>query len=171
MTYHYISPIAISISTNNNSTGSDGINIRHLKHLGPLAIRYLANLYNVALNTTQYPIFGNKPQSSPFQNQIKTTKFGTNYQPISLLSLIVKTLQKTLLPYITENILAISHQHGFKHKHSTHTALHNICHQIIKGFNNPRPPQHTVAVALDMSKVFYTVNIHKLLHKLTNKLS
>ena len=45
-----------------------------------------------------------------------------------------------------------------------HTALHNICHQITKGFNNPRPPQFTVAVAL--CKVFVTVNIHK--HTLTN---
>ena len=63
---------------------------------------------------------------------------------------------------MTENIPAISHQHGFKHKHSTHTALHNICHQITTSFNNPRPPQHTVAVTLDMSKAFDTVNIHKL---------
>ena len=62
---------------------------------------------------------------------------------------------------MTENIPAISNQHGFKHKHSTHTALHNICHQITS-FNNPRPPQHTVAVTLDMSKAFDTVSIHKL---------
>ena len=53
-----------------------------------------------------------------------------------------------------------------KHKHSTHTALHNVCHLITKDFNNPRPPQHTVAVALDMSKAFDTVKIHKLIHKL-----
>ena len=39
-------------------------------------------------------------------------------------------------------------------KHSTHTALHNICHQITKGFNYPRSLQRTVAavVVLDMSK-------------------
>ena len=63
---------------------------------------------------------------------------------------------------MTENIPAISHQHGFKHEHSTHTALHNICHQITKGFNDPRPPQRTVAVVLNMSRVFDTVNIYKL---------
>ena len=43
--------LAISNSTNNNSTGPDCINIRHLKHLRPLAIRYLTNMYNIALNT------------------------------------------------------------------------------------------------------------------------
>ena len=63
---------------------------------------------------------------------------------------------------MTENIPAIFHQHGFKHEHSTHTALHNICHQITKGFNDPRPPQRTVAVVLNMSRVFDTVNIYKL---------
>src|SRR5437867_11026831 len=41
---------AIHASTNNNSTGPDHINIRHLKHLGPLAIKYLTDLLNLALN-------------------------------------------------------------------------------------------------------------------------
>ena len=40
----------------------------------------------------------------------------------------------------------------------------NVCLQI-KRF--PRPPQCTVVVVLDMSKAFDTVNIHKLIHKLT----
>ena len=71
-----------------------------------------------------------------------------------------QNIEKTLLPYMTKNFPIISHQHGFKR--SSHTALLNICHQITKSFNNPRPPQCTVTVALDMSKVFDTVNIHKL---------
>ena len=41
---------AISESSNNNSTGPDNINIRHLKHLGPIAIQYLTNTFNLALN-------------------------------------------------------------------------------------------------------------------------
>ena len=54
----------------------------------------------------------------------------------------------------SSSIEKISHQHGFKHKHSTDTALHNICNQITRGFNNPRPQQCTAAVGLDMSKAF-----------------
>ena len=45
--------------------------------------------------------------------------------------------------------------------------MHNICHQITRGFNNSKPPQRTVAVALDMTKAFDTVSILKLIHKLT----
>ena len=52
-----------------------------------------------------------------------------------------------------------------KHKQSTCTALHNICHQITKDCNNPRQ-HHIVAVALDMSKVFDAVSINELI--LTN---
>ena len=54
---------------------------------------------------------------------------------------------------------------GLKYKHSTYTSLHSIFDQITKGFNNPRE-HHTVAVALDMSKAFDTVNKNKLI--LTN---
>ena len=43
--------VQLAIS-NSNSTRPDGINIKHLKHLkhlGPLAIRYLTNIYKIAL--------------------------------------------------------------------------------------------------------------------------
>ena len=48
-----------------------------------------------------------------------------------------------------------------------HTLLCTTSAKITKRFNNPRPPQRTIAVALNMSKVFDAVNIHKLIHKLT----
>ena len=51
----------ISYSTNNNSTEFDGINIRHLKHLRPLVIRYLTNMYNIAFNTNTITHLGNVP--------------------------------------------------------------------------------------------------------------
>ena len=80
--------------------------------------------------------------------------------------MIAKTLEKTLLPYITNNIPHISTQHGFKSNHSTSTALHNINNTIATGFNQNKPPERTLTVALDMSKAFDTVSIHTLTHKL-----
>ena len=91
---------------------------------------------------------------------------GTSFRPISLLSVISKTLEKALLPYITNNIPQHHTQHGFKAKHSTTTALHNINNTIASGFNQRIPPARTIAVALDMSKAFDTVNIHTLTKKL-----
>ena len=82
---------------------------------------------------------------------------GTSYRPISLLSVIAKTLENILLPYITNNIPHISTQHGFKSNHSTNTALRNT---IATGFNQNKLPKRTITVALDMNKAFDTVNIH-----------
>ena len=45
--YHYTSVTCNLKLHNNNYTGPDGINIRNLKHLGSLAIRYLTNMYRV----------------------------------------------------------------------------------------------------------------------------
>ena len=84
---------------------------------------------------------------------------------VPFINVLPKHSERTLLPYMTENIPCISYQHGFKYKHSAHTAFHNICIKITRGFNNSRPPHHTLAVAFDKSKAFYTINIHKLSNK------
>ena len=51
------------------------------------------------------------------------------------------------------------------------TTQHNINNIITTGFNQNKPPERTLTVALDMSKAFDKVNIHTLTHKLhqTNK--
>ena len=92
----------------------------------------------------------------------KDTDTGTSYRPISLLSVIAKTLEKSLLPYITANIPNTPMQHGYKTQHSTVTALHTLNNTVAKGFNQMAPPARTITVALDMSKAFDTL-IRKLL--------
>ena len=157
---------AIRNSKNNNSTGPDGISIRHLKHIGPLGLTYLTNSFNLALNTNTIPHMWKLANIIPIPKPDKDHNTGTSFRPISLLSVISKTLEKALLPYITNNIPQHHTQHGFKAKHSTTTALHNINNTIASGFNQRIPPARTIAVALDMSKAFDTVNIHTLTKKL-----
>ena len=108
---------AIRNSKNNNSTGPDGISIRHLKHIGPLGLTYLTNTFNLALNTNTIPHMWKLANIIPMLKPDKDHNTGTSFRPISLLSVISKTLEKALLPYITNNIP----QHGFKAKHSTTT--------------------------------------------------
>ena len=91
---------------------------------------------------------------------------GTSYRPISLLSVVAKTLEKCLLPYITANITQTPTQHGYKAQHSTVTALHTLNNTVANGFNQMAPPARTITVALDMSKAFDTVNTHTLIGKL-----
>ena len=61
----------------------------------------------------------------------------TSYMPIYLLSVIAKTLKKSLLPYITANIPNTPTQHGYKH--STVTALHTVNNTVANGFNQMAP--------------------------------
>ena len=43
---------AIKQSKNNNSQGPDKLNIRHLKHIGPLGLAFLTSMFKTALNKT-----------------------------------------------------------------------------------------------------------------------
>ena len=94
----------------------------------------------------------------PIPKPNKDTNMGTSYRPISLLSVVAKTLEKCLLLYITANITQTPTQHGYKAQHSTVTALHTLNNTVAKGFNQMAPPARTITVALDMSKAFDTVN-------------
>ena len=140
---------AISHSSNNNSTGPDNINIRHLKHLGPLAIRYLTDIFNLALNRNIIPQIWKLAKIIPIPKPNKDLCNGNSYRPISLLSPIAKTLEKLLLPYLTHNLPNIKSQHEFKNHRSTTTALHQLTNQIVQGFNQKPPPQRTIVVSLD----------------------
>ena len=64
---------------------------------------------------------------------------GTSYRPISLLSVIAKILETSLLPYITANIANTPMQHEYKTQHSTVTAIQTLNNTVVKGFNQMSP--------------------------------
>ena len=92
---------------------------------------------------------------------------GTSCRPISLLSVIAETLEKVILPYMAHNMLNVTARHGFKARHSTGAALHNISSAVAAGFGRVIPPTSTIAVALDMGGAFDTVDKHTLMNRLT----
>ena len=102
----------------------------------------------------------------PIPKPNKDTDKGTSYRPIFLLSVIAKTLVKSLLPYITTHMPNTPMQHGCQTQHSTVTALHTLNNTVEKGFDQMAPPARTITVALDMSKAFDTINIYTLIRKL-----
>src|SRR5437870_523581 len=159
---------SIKSSKTNKSTGPDNINIQHLKHFGPLALDYLTKTYNLAIHNNTTPPIWELSKIIPIPKPNKDPNEGTSYRPIALLSPIAKTLEKTILPQINQNIKNNPHQHGLKTNRSTYTALHNITNTISQGFNENQPPSRTIFVAFDMSKAFDTVNIHTLINKIHN---
>ena len=157
---------AIKQSKNSHSQGPDKLNIRHLKYIGPLGLAFLTSMFKTALNKNIIPHTWKLANIVPIPKPNKDTDKGTSYRPISLLSVIAKTLEKSLLPYITANIPNTPMQHGYKTQHSTVTALHTLNNTVAKGFNQMAPPARTITAALDMSKAFDTINIHTLIRKL-----
>ena len=100
---------AIKQNINNNSQGPDILNIRHLKHMGPLGLAFLTSMFKTALNKNIIPHTWKLANIVPIPKPNKDTDNGTSYRPISLLSVIAKTLEKNLLPYIVLS----------KHTHAT----------------------------------------------------
>ena len=123
-------------------------------------------MLKTALNTNIIPHIWKLASIVPISKPNTDIDNGTSYRPISLLSVIAKTLEKRLLPYITANIPNTPMQHGYKTQHSAVTALHTLNNTVAKGFNNMTHPARTITVVLDMSKAFDTINIHTLLRKL-----
>ena len=86
-------------------------------------------MFKTALNKNIIPHTWKLTNIVPIPKPNKDTDNGTSYRPISLLSVIAKTLEKSLLPYITANIPNTPMQHGYKTQHSTVTALHTKQHR------------------------------------------
>ena len=149
---------AIKKTKNSKALGPDEISPLMLKHLGPNGIRFLTHIYNECVNTATIPALWKTGRIIPLLKPGKPTDVGSSYRPISLLSPLAKVLESILLPEITESIHLARHQHGFRKGHSTTTALHNINNFITEGLNKDKPVQRTVAVAIDLSRAFDTVD-------------
>ena len=96
-------------------------------------------MFKTALNINIIPHTWKLANLVPISKPNKDTDKGTSYRPISLLSVIAKTFEKSLLPYITAHIPNTPMQHGYKTQHSTVTALHTVNNTVAKGFNEMEP--------------------------------
>ena len=92
---------AIQQSKNNNSQGPDKLNIGHLKQIGPLGLAFHTSMLKTALNTNIIPHIWKLANIVPIPKPNKDIDKGTSYRPISPLSVIATTREKSLLPYIT----------------------------------------------------------------------
>ena len=133
-------------SKNNNSHGPDKLNIRHLKYIDLLGLAFLTSMLKTALNTNIIPHVWKLANIVPIPKPNKDKDKGTSYRPISLLSVIAKTLEKSLLPYITEDIPNTPTQHVYKTQHPTVAVLHTVNNTVAKEFNQMTPSVRTITV-------------------------
>ena len=93
-----------------------------------------------------------------------------NYRPISILPIISKVFEKEVFhqgySYLTGHCLLSKYQSGFRPKHSTLSALIQICDDFL---NNMDQGKISCIVFLDIRKAFDSINHDILLQKLNDK--
>ena len=157
---------AIKSCRNSKAFGPDKLSIFHLKHLGPRAIEYITALFNLSVTTCQIPAIWKSSLIIPIPKPGKDTSQGTSYRPISLLCPAAKVMESLLLPTVNKYLHPAQDQHGFRREHSTTSALLQLTTDIAGGFNQRKPPDRTVCVAVDLSTAFDTVCHNNLLSKI-----
>ena len=157
---------ALKSCRNSKAFGPDKLSIFHLKHLGPRAIEYITTLFNLSATTCRIPAIWKSSLIIPIPKPGQDTSQGTSYRPISLICPAAKVLESLFLPSINKYLIPAQDQHGFRREHSTTSALLQLTTDVAVGFNQRKPPDRTVCVAVDLSAAFDTVCHNNLLSKI-----
>ena len=148
------------------STGHDGISVKLLKSISPGLINPLTLIINQSLITGIFPDSLKIAKVIPLYKKENREKVD-NYRPVSLLTAISKIFEKAaynqLYQYFKENKLLFDAQYGFRDEHSTELASIELIDRILSDLDNKKNP---VAVYMDLSKAFDTLDHKILLHKL-----
>ena len=157
---------AIKSCRNSKAYGPDEHSIFHLTHLGPRAIEYITTLFNLSATTCRIPAIWKSSLFIPIPKPGKDTSQGTCYRPISLIFPAAKVLESLFLPTINKYLIPDQDQHGFRREHSITSTLIQLTTDVAVGFNQRKPPDRTVYVAVDLSAAFDTVCHNNLLSKI-----
>ena len=150
-----------SISTNKSSC-IDKLPARLLKDALLAIPKQITQLFNISLTTGIFPDAWKEGKITPIPKKGNTSNIN-NIRPITQTPIIGKLLERYVAnhvkEYLEKNKLLYKGQGGFRQNHSTIKSIYSVVSDICIGKNNK---EYTLAVFLDISKAFDSVN-HKLL--------
>ena len=159
---HYL----INSLPNKARSGHNSISNNLLKKISPSILEPLAIIFNKSLNTGVFPEEMKLADVVPLYKS-KAEYECTNYRPISLLLTISKLLEKLMYKrtyhFLEQTDQLYQSQYGFRKSHSCETAIMELASSIIKGNDDGF---YTLALFIDLSKAFDTVDHNILLEKL-----
>ena len=127
---------AIKQSKNNNSQGPDKLNIRHLKHIGPLGLVFLTSMFKTALNINLIPYTWKLGNIVPIPKPNKVTN--NEWYLIQAHIPPLRNCKNTgEMPSSLHNSKHTKYTYAtrIQTQHSTVTALHTLNNTVAKGIN------------------------------------
>ncbi|MEL6989478.1 MAG: reverse transcriptase family protein, partial [Bacteroidota bacterium] len=162
-----LSTIILTIKELNdtNAFGSDNIPFKYIKDCLPTIVFYILIIVNTSITTSKFPKNWKYPHVLPYFKSGNKDEV-SNYRPISLLPILSKVLEKIvakqLVNYLESNQILSNHQHGFRSKLSTETALLTVTEKIYRNIDEKKL---SLLLLLDLSKAFDSVSHDILLKK------
>lgn len=152
---------------NKKSVGEDEIPVVLLKKVADLISLPLAHIINLMFDTGVFPDRLKIAHiKTIFKNKGERDNLG-NYRPISVLSNISKIVEKIindrLISFLDGNNVINECQFGFRKERSTTQAVYQAVVEVIDSMNDRKK---TLAVCLDLSKAFDSVDHSLLIRKL-----
>ena len=152
----------------NKGPGIDTLDVKSIKSIAHVISPHLALLFNQCINEGLYPQCLKISNCIPvFKGSPLDPSCAVNYRPISILTVIDKTFERILHDqlsrYLEDHKLLPDFQYGYRKNHNTSQAILDFTEYINEQCSKK---QITIAVFMDLSKAFDTVDKSILEYKL-----